>query len=92
MKLICIIVEDEPLALERTQHYVVTTHKKIMPLQTFGELEQEIPAPLLCRVHKSYMVAIDKIEAIERDRIKIGDTLIPISETYREAFFQWIMK
>lgn len=71
---------------------IVTTHKKVMTLQTFSELEQEIPASHICRVHKSYMVAIDKIETIERDRIKIGDTLIPISETYREAFFQWIVK
>ncbi len=67
-----------------------TLQKSIMTLQTFADLEKEIPSNLVCRVHKSYMVAIDKIESIEKDRIKIGNTLIPISETYRQAFFDLI--
>jgi len=36
------------------------------------------------------MVALDKIDSVERDRIKIQDTLIPISETYRKTFFDLI--
>jgi DNA-binding LytR/AlgR family response regulator len=60
--------------------------KKIMTLQNFGELEQMLPAHLISRVHKSYMVAIPKIDAIERGRILIADQRIPISATYREAF------
>jgi len=36
------------------------------------------------------MVAIQKIDSIERSRIKIGDQLIPVSETYKEAFLQII--
>ena len=43
----------------------------IMTLQTYDEFEKEIPATILCRVHKSYMVAIDKIDAVEKDRIYI---------------------
>ncbi len=64
--------------------------KRIMTLQNFKELEQLIPASLVCRVHKSYMVAIDKIESIERSRIKIANQIIPISETYKELFYQVI--
>jgi DNA-binding LytR/AlgR family response regulator len=60
--------------------------KKIMTLQNFGELEQMLPAHLIARVHKSYMVAIAKIDAIERGRVLIADQRIPISATYREAF------
>jgi len=67
-----------------------TSNKKIMTLQSFSELEQLIPSHLVCRVHKSYMVAINKIESIERSRIKIADQLIPVSETYKEAFLQLI--
>ena len=67
-----------------------TSTKKIMTLQSFNELEQLIPAHLVCRVHKSYMVAINKIESIERSRIKIADQIIPVSETYKEAFLQLI--
>jgi DNA-binding LytR/AlgR family response regulator len=64
--------------------------KKIMTLQSFTELEQLIPSHLVCRVHKSYMVAINKIDSIERSRIKIADQLIPVSDTYKDAFLQLI--
>jgi two-component system LytT family response regulator len=64
-----------------------TKSKQIMTLQTFTELAQRIP---ICRVHKSYAVAIDKIESVERDRIRIGEKLIPISESYRERFYSLI--
>ena len=67
-----------------------TSNKKIMTLQNFNELEQLIPTHMVCRVHKSYMVAINKIESIERSRIKIADQIIPVSETYKEAFLQLI--
>lgn len=64
--------------------------KSIMTLQTFKELEEMIPPSAVCRVHKSYMVAVDKIESIEKDRIKIGKERIPVSETYKSHFFSVI--
>lgn len=64
-----------------------TSQKRILTLQTFTEFEQQIPAGLICRVHKSWMVAIGKIDAIERDRILIGGKRIPVSATYREGFY-----
>lgn len=74
----------------RDYRRIHTLGKKIMTLQNFNELEQLIPAHLICRVHKSYMVALHKIESIERSRIIIADQIIPISETYKEQFFQLI--
>lgn len=70
--------------------HTTNTHTKVMTLQNFSEFETLIPPNLVCRVHKSYMVALNKIISIERGRIKIGDQLIPISDTYRDAFFQLI--
>jgi two-component system, LytTR family, response regulator len=67
-----------------------TTSKRIMTLQSFNDLENIIPSSIICRVHKSYMVAINKIETIERRRIKINSTLIPISDTYKDFFFKYI--
>jgi DNA-binding LytR/AlgR family response regulator len=64
--------------------------KQIMTLQTFGEFEVAIPAAVICRVHKSYMVSVDKIDSIERDEIRIRDRIIPISETYKKRFFEII--
>lgn len=64
-----------------------TPSKKIMTLQTFAEFEQTLPPNFVCRVHKSYMVAVAKIDSIEKDRIRIRESLIPISESYKQAFF-----
>jgi two-component system LytT family response regulator len=74
----------------RDYRRIHTVNKRIMTLQNFSELEKMLPSNLICRVHKSYMVSINKIESIERSRIKISDQIIPVSETYRELFFQLI--
>jgi DNA-binding LytR/AlgR family response regulator len=76
----------------RDYRRIHTVTKRIMTLQNFSELEQILPSNLVCRVHKSYMVGINKIESIERRRIKISDQIIPISETYIELFSQVINK
>jgi len=84
---------DEILFIEGMRDYRrihLMNDKSIMTLQTFGELEQELPAKQFCRVHKSFIVALDKIENIERDRIKIKNELIPISNTFKESFYKLI--
>lgn len=86
------IMLNEIVYIEGMRDYrrIHLVNKKIMTLQNFKDLEQLIPSNLVCRVHKSYMVALHKIESIERNRIKIAEQLIPISETYKAAFFQKI--
>ena len=61
------IMLNEILFIEGMRDYrrIHTTKKRIMTLQTFKDLELEIPENIICRVHKSYMVAIDKIESIK---------------------------
>jgi len=86
------IMISEIVYIEGMRDYrrIHTADKRIMTLQNFSELEQILPPGLVCRVHKSFMVGINKIESIERSRIKIADQLIPISDTYKEQFFQII--
>jgi two-component system LytT family response regulator len=86
------IMVSDILYIEGMRDYrrIHTLHKRIMTLQNFSELEQMIPSHLVCRVHKSYMVALHKIEAIERRRILIADRRIPISATYKDSFFDKI--
>lgn len=86
------IVLADLLYIEGMRDYrqIHLTDKAILTLQTFSELEADIPAHIACRVHKSYMVALEKIESIERDRIYLkgtGKVVIPISETYKQEFF-----
>jgi two-component system LytT family response regulator len=80
---------DQILYIEGKGDYrsLRTLGKRLLTLETFGDFERRIPPRVLCRVHRSFMVALDKVESIERDRIRIADTVIPISETYRERFY-----
>lgn len=86
------IMINEIVYIEGMRDYrrIHTINKKVMTLQNFSEFETLIPPNLVCRVHKSYMVALNKIVSIERSRIKIADQLIPISDTYKDVFFQLI--
>jgi len=83
---------SEILYIEGMRDYrrIFLPNKSIMTLQTFKELEQLIPSQIICRVHKSYMISISKIETVDTSSIKIGDKHIPISNTYKKDFLELI--
>jgi two-component system, LytTR family, response regulator len=64
-----------------------TPAKKIMTLQSFNRILEHLPEKKFKRVHNSFVIALNKIESIERNRIKICDKLIPISDKYKDSFF-----
>ena len=86
------IAVDDIIFIEGMGDYrnIRTTSKKILTLQTFSELEKLLPKNQFCRVHKSYIVSINKIISVERHRIKMLDNLIPISDSYKEGFYSLI--
>lgn len=67
---------------------VVTKTEKILSLSSLTKLQESLPYPQFIRVHKSYLVALDKIESVERQRIFMGKTVIPIGDTYKDEFFR----
>jgi two-component system, LytTR family, response regulator len=69
---------------------VQTGLKKVLTLTTFSDFETELPNNSFCRVHKSYIVSLDKIISIEHNREKIKDSLIPVSDSYKERFYNLI--
>ena len=71
---------------------IVTKNRRIMTLMNAKRIEDILREPQFCRVHKSYFVAVDKIEFVERKHIKIGNEHIPISDTYQKNFFEIIEK
>ncbi|MDD2256509.1 MAG: LytTR family DNA-binding domain-containing protein [Bacteroidales bacterium] len=64
-----------------------TVDKHIMTLQTFKNVLDVLPEADFQRVHHSYIVSISKIEHIERNRLRIGKELIPVSDSYKDRFF-----
>jgi DNA-binding LytR/AlgR family response regulator len=67
---------------------IFTPKAKIMTLSTFRNMESLLPADNFMRVHKSYIVALKKIESIERGVIRIGGEYIPVGQSYRERFLR----
>ena len=66
---------------------IVTTQEKIMTLETFGTLLDKLPMAKFHRVHNSFLVSLDRIDKIERNRALIAGKVIPISESYAKDFF-----
>lgn len=58
-----------------------------MTLETFTDLLHKLPLNKFCRVHNSYIVSLDRIENIERNRIRINEKLIPISDSFGKEFY-----
>jgi two-component system LytT family response regulator len=83
---------SEILYIEGMQNYIsiYTTTEKIISLQNIKKIEEQLPKSQFIRVHKSYLVAINKIISIERSRIYIGNNCIPLGDFYREAFLKMI--
>ena len=81
---------DDILFIEGLKNYVsiYTKTQRIVTLQVMKQLEEILPPNRFIRVHKSFIVAIDKINSIERQEILIKDRLIPIGNTYQENFFK----
>ncbi|MCC2545815.1 LytTR family DNA-binding domain-containing protein [Hymenobacter sp. BT175] len=67
-----------------------TSEEKIMTLLSFARLEELLPAQEFVRVHRSFLVALDKIDHIEKNRIQIANQIIPISDTYAEGFYKML--
>lgn len=70
--------------------YLHNTTKPIVTRLMMKAISEKLPVARFIRVHKSYIVALDKITAIRKNRIYINDYIIPISDSYREALFNII--
>lgn len=80
------------LYIEGLKDYVsiYTREKKIVTLQTLKSLETQLPDNQFIRIHNSYIVSLEGIDAIDKERVQIGKSFLPISDTYRKAFKEFI--
>lgn len=83
---------DDILYIEGLKDYIsiFTKTERVITLQNMKRMEETLPSSQFIRVHKSYIIALDKIESIERSRITICGKIIPIGDTYRDEFFKRI--
>lgn len=62
----------------------------VLSLMSMKTMEEMLPASRFIRVHRSFIVQPAKIKVIERNRIVFGKTYIPISDNYRQKFFDFL--
>jgi DNA-binding LytR/AlgR family response regulator len=72
--------------IEGLKEYVsyYTSEKRIIVLQSLKSIEESLPPDKFIRVHRSYIVPIDKIKTLDGNQVQIGDKLIPIGRSYKE--------
>ncbi|TDO24844.1 LytR/AlgR family response regulator transcription factor [Pedobacter duraquae] len=83
---------EDILYVEGLKNYisVYTSDQRLVTYQSLRDLETQLPQPPFYRVHKSYIVALDKIRMVDGNTIYIAEQSIPIGETYRDEFFKLI--
>jgi DNA-binding LytR/AlgR family response regulator len=83
---------NDILYVEGLKDYVAihTRQQKIVSLQRLKQLETQLPGDRFIRIHHSYIVALDAIDVIHKERVQIGSAFIPISDTYRKAFKEFV--
>jgi Response regulator of the LytR/AlgR family len=64
--------------------------KPVMSLMSMKSMEENLPADRFMRVHRSFIVQLDKIKTIERNRIVFGKEYIPISDSYKDKFMEFL--
>ena len=83
---------DELLYMEKQDHYVVfhTPDGEILSRMNMGDLIHTLPAGEFVRVHRSYVVAIGKIDTIDKHHVHIKGRKIPIGDSYRDELLKHI--
>jgi len=86
------IILRDVLYVEGVQNYVSihTADAKVMSLQTLKGLEEQLPAGDFVRVHRSFIVNLRHITSVERGRIFISGTVIPIGDKFRDEVYRII--
>lgn len=81
---------DELLYVESEGNYLTfqETGKKTLTRMTISEAAEMLPNDEFMRVHKSYIVALDRIEKIERHQLTIGKVQVPLSGSYRDELLE----
>lgn len=87
---------NDILYVEGLKDYVkvltLNESKPILSLSTLKALEAKLPSSQFMRVHRSFIVNLNRIQTIERFRIVFGNVYIPVSDQYKGKFQEFLDK
>lgn len=72
--------------------YLESQPQPILSLVSLKVLENKLPESIFLRVHRSFVVNTTKIRLIDRNRIVFGKQYIPVSETYKAQFAEYVAR
>lgn len=64
--------------------------KPVITRMSMKSIADKLPVKQFMRVHKSYIISMDKISSVRKNRIYIGQFVIPVSDSYKDEFFRRI--
>lgn len=76
------------LFVEGLKDYIAihTTGEKLIVLDNLKDIHAGLPQERFIRVHKSFLISLDQVDTIERNRIFIREHVIPVGDSYRGPF------
>jgi DNA-binding LytR/AlgR family response regulator len=90
------IALDDILYIEGLKDYVKVhlkgIEKAVLSLTSLKALEEKLPSKRFMRVHRSFIVALDKITSMTKNSLQIGKIYITVGDQYKDAFGQFIGK
>ncbi len=90
------ITHDDILYFEGLKDYVKvqlkSTDKAILSLTSLKALEEKLPPKRFLRIHRSFIVSLEKISSMTKSTVHIGKTMIPVGDQYRDAVAQFVGK
>ncbi|MBX2870636.1 MAG: LytTR family DNA-binding domain-containing protein [Saprospiraceae bacterium] len=69
---------------------IFTPTNKIMTLQNLKKLEEVLPCPPFLRVHKSFIISVDRVDSIGKNDIVVAERTIPIGGLYKKTFLDYL--
>ena len=87
------VVLNDILFIEGYKDYLkfhLSQKKPVVSRVSFKKLESILPPKGFIRIHKSFLVSVDKIDSIGRNAIKVGEHTIVIGEAYKDRFFKFL--
>ena len=71
---------------------IFTPAGRIITLQTMKNLEEKLPADKFIRVHRSFIISLNKVKSINGNSVDINSKSVPIGKLYRDAFMKVVEK
>ena len=72
--------------------HLKSSPRALLSLMSLKIMEEKLPARRFMRIHRSFIVALDKIEAVRRLTVQLGAVTIRVGDQYKDSFLQFLSR